>query len=163
MESNNNIVLALYPNTYGIGYVICGKSMDIIDFGLKKVRPRTLRKSLATIQWLFNIGKPDIIVLRDYKNDDFNVSKRTQRVLDEIMKLATSSNLKIYQYSRSQIRDVFGTFQASTKYEIAKKITSWYPQLSSRTPKYRKVFMAENYNMAIFDAFALAITHEYLK
>jgi hypothetical protein len=60
------------------------------------------------------------------------------------------------------MRDVFEQFGAKSKYEIANKIVTWFPQLVSRAPKIRKPWMDEDYNMGIFDALALAITHKYL-
>jgi hypothetical protein len=57
---------------------------------------------------------------------------------------------------------VFEQFGAKSKYEIANKIIAWFPQLASRAPKIRKAWMDEDYNMGIFDALALAITHKYL-
>ncbi len=162
METMNKITLILYPNVFGIGYVICENPQNILDFGLKKVRPLTMKKYIEKIKWLYEFSKPDVVILRDYKGDDFKVSKRTQRVLDTLQELAMNMNLEVFSYSRTQIKEVFSTFGASSKYEIAKQLASWYPQLKSRMPVYRKSYMAESYHMAIFDAFSLAVVHFYL-
>lgn len=162
METKSKITLALYPNVFGIGYVICDSPQNILDFGLKKVRPLTMKKYIEKIKWLYEFSKPDVVILRDYKSDDYNVSSRTQRVLGELQELAETMNLNVFSYSRVQIKEVFSTFEASSKYEIAKQLTVWYPQLRSRMPTYRKSYMAESYHMGVFDAFALATVHFYL-
>ncbi|MBS3915824.1 MAG: hypothetical protein KG003_15115 [Bacteroidetes bacterium] len=162
MEIKSKITLVLYPNTFGVGYVICENAQSIIDYGLKKVRPLTVQKYVDKIRWLYEFSKPDVVILRDYRNDDYKVSKRTQKVLNELQSLAGALNLNVYSYSRLQIKDVFSEFKASTKYEIAKQLTTWYPQLRSKMPSYRKSYMAESYHMGVFDAFALAIVHFYL-
>ena len=38
MKTNQKLTLVMYPNTHGIGYVICEGPDEIIDFGLKKVQ-----------------------------------------------------------------------------------------------------------------------------
>ena len=62
-----------------------------------------------------------------------------------------------------KVISVFGQFGCITKYEITKILVDWYPQLKSREPQKRKVYEAEHYQTGIFDAFALMLTHYYLK
>jgi hypothetical protein len=49
-----------------------------------------------------------------------------------------------------------------TKYEIARTIVKWLPQFKHQMPRFRKPWMAEDYNMGMFDALSLAITHFYV-
>jgi hypothetical protein len=77
--------------------------------------------------------------------------------------MVRAHQLKLHEYSRNQIKEVFNAFGCETKYEIAMKVLSWYPQLQSRTPEKRMAWMAEPYQMGVFDAFSLMLTHYYLK
>jgi Holliday junction resolvasome RuvABC endonuclease subunit len=105
---------------------------------------------------------PTIIVVKDYNSSYSRHSKRVAELVESIAKHAGEVKIPVYRYSRQQVRDVFEQFGAKSKYEIAQKIIYWFPQLASRAPKIRKAWTDEDYNMGIFDALALAITHKYL-
>ena len=83
--------------------------------------------------------------------------------MNEIEKEAQAQELNVYKYSRNQIQHVFEQFKAKNKYETARVIVRWYDQLKTRMPYQRKAWMAEHYQMGVFDAFALMLTHYYHK
>jgi len=78
------------------------------------------------------------------------------------LEYAEETKIPTFQYSRKQIQDVFELYGHTSKFHVAKQIITWFPELSSRAPKLRKPWMNEGYNMGVFDAMALAITHHYL-
>ncbi|WP_026776296.1 hypothetical protein [Polaribacter sp. Hel_I_88] len=155
------ITLAMYPNTFGVGFVICEGPKEILDYGIKKVQPISHYKYMKKVKWLFEYCKPDIVLLLDYKSR--KISKRQKRIIDAILQLARAQNLQLKTYSRSQIKQTFLSFQAKTKYEIAMMVLSWYPELKEKAPHKRLPWMAEHYQMGLFDAFALMLTHYYLE
>lgn len=155
------LTLVLYPNTFGIGYVICDGPKEILDFGLKKVRPISHYKYLKKVKWLLDFCKPNLVILSDYKNR--SISNRQKKIIDAIVEKAKADNLNLQSYSRSQIKNVFASFDASTKYDIAMTILGWYPELKNKQPHRRLPWMAEHYQMGVFDAFALMLTHFYLE
>src|SRR5947207_3331343 len=59
----------------------------------------------------------------------------------------------------SLVKKVFGTFRANTKHEIAHAVAQQLPELAPELPRYRKAWMSEGSQMAIFDAAALALTY----
>ena len=144
------ITLAMYPNTFGVGFVICEGPKEILDYGIKKVQPISHYKYMKKVKWLFEYCKPDIVLLLDYKSR--KISNRQKRIIDAILQLA-----------RAQIKQTFLSFQAKTKYEIAMIILNWYPELKEKAPHKRLPWMAEHYQMGLFDAFALMLTHYYLE
>lgn len=156
------IYLALYPNTSGIGYVLLEGADEVLDYGIKRVRPVEKHLLLKQAEKLLEYAKPDIIILRATENDTFPVSKKQQAVLSGIVQLAKRNNLQVYSYTRNQIQETFSIFHGRTKHEIAKQIAEWYPQLKDKVPMYRKAYMKEPYSMGLFDAFSLAVTHFYL-
>jgi hypothetical protein len=99
----------------------------------------------------------------DYKNGPQRISKRQEKIIDSITDLARANQININTYSRSQIKEVFGAFERTTKYDIAMLILSWYPELKKKEPHKRLPWMAEHYQMGVFDAFALMLTHYYLR
>ncbi|WKD85212.1 hypothetical protein KCTC32516_00552 [Polaribacter huanghezhanensis] len=160
MKKNKQpLILVLYPNTYGLGFLICESPQKIIDFGIYKIRPFSKAKYLKKVEKLMDFCKPEIVLLLDYKS---KVSKRQRTLLQMIKKTIKAKNLKVHSYSRSQIKEVFSSFKASTKFEIASLIIKWYPQLKRIAPHKRLPWGAEHYQMAVLDCFALMLSHNYL-
>ena len=159
-NSLQKITLVLYPNTFGVGFVICEGPKEILDYGIKKVNSMSHYKYMKKIKWLIAYCQPDIVLLLDYKAR--KVSKRQKDIIDAILQLGRAENLTIKAYSRSQIKQVFTSFNVKTKYEIAMLILKWYPELKDKAPHKRLPWMAEHYQMGVFDAFALMLTHYYL-
>lgn len=155
------ITLAIYPNTFGVGFVICEGPREILDFGIKKVRPISHYTYMKKVRWLLDYCKPDIVLLLDYKAR--KISNRQKRIIDDIIQLAHAKQLNLKTYSKSQIKQTFLSFKAKTKYEIAMVILNWYPMLKDKAPHKRLPWMAEHYQMGVFDAFALMLTHYYLE
>ena len=107
--------------------------------------------------------KPTNIIVPDYKGKYSKKGDRVKNLIHTIVDYSTDQEVQCYHYSREQIRDVFQQFGAVSKYEIATKIIDWFSELESRMPKYRKPWMAEDYNMGMFDAISLILTHRYLR
>lgn len=161
INKHQKVTLVLYPNTFGVGFVICESPKEILDYGIKKVQPISHHKYLKKVKWLLDYCKPDVVLLLDYKAR--KLSNRQKRIIDAIVQLSHAKNLNLKTYSRSQIKQTFLSFNAKTKYEIAMVILNWYPELKDKAPHKRLPWMAEHYQMGVFDAFALMLTHYYLE
>lgn len=161
MKNKPVVVLSLYPNRRGFGYVCLEWPQKLIDSGIATVRPLCNSGIFDRFEKFLDFYKPQLIVIRDCENLS-SCKKRTQKLIHSITIHAGKVKIPIHHYSREQIRDVFEQFGATTKYEIAQKIIEWFPELSWRAPKIRKPWKDEDYSMGIFDALALAITHKYL-
>ena len=162
MSKADTIVLALYPNAKGLGYVCIEQSQKILDSGIVTTRLFGSEKLLARIKRFIDFYRPTTILLRNPDMPDLIRSSRVKALLEGVNLEAENLHLPTYSYSRQQIKDVFGQFGATTKNEIAQKIIEWFPELDEYTPKIRKPWMEEDYYMRVFDAMALAITHQYL-
>ena len=84
------------------------------------------------------------------------------QLVEQIAAYAVEEGLPVVKYSRDQIREVFEQFGAVTKYEIAQLLLTEFKELEQRTPRKRTLWVAEDRNMAIFDALSLAMTWFYL-
>jgi hypothetical protein len=155
------LILALYPSYRGLGYVCVQMPQTLKDFGVLRVRPFSMGRMVKHVERFLEFHRPHIVILRDPENVPVN-SPRIQKFTDAITTLAGEYKLSVFKYSREQIKDVFETFGARTKHEIAHKIIEWFPDLASRVPKMRAKYRPEYYHMETFDSLALAITHEYL-
>lgn len=160
-RTTNDLVLALYPNFRGFGYAFLESPREPRDCGIVTVSPISNAKCLKHIKKFIDYYRPNLIILQDCKGDMYWKGKRTKKLLASIVALCEKEQLSVYRYTREQVRLVFGEFKAKTKYEIARKIVEWLPQLENKMPKVRKPWMCEDYNMGVFDAAALAITHFY--
>lgn len=155
---NEEKIIAIHPNTMGFGYVAINEKGEILDYGMISVRPIRNDKCLNKIRDMLLYYQPEILILEDYRNS--NKSERIKKLLKSIS--TENDNLKIFRYSKEQIKNTFEVFGARNKYEISKKISEAYPQLKSKLPEKRRLWEPENYYQGIFDAMALVLTHHYL-
>lgn len=158
----NPLTLTLYPNGYGMGYVISENPKEIINYGVARIRPMTTGKYLKRLKRFIEIYRPSLIIIRD-PDGQGRMSKRIRAVLKKFEQQVEELDLPVYKYSRKQITEVFEQFEGSSKYMVSKTIASWYPELNHLLPDIRKHGDSEHYQMGVFDAFALMLCHSYLK
>ena len=149
-----NIVYALYPNANGFGYVYLDSPRNLLDYGAVRINPISNRKVMDRIKKSFDYLRPSIVIIQDPEGMASRVGRRVRRLEDK---------LKVVQYSRDQVRDVFEQFGAVTKYEIAKVLLTEFKELELREPKKRKTWQTESHNMPIFDALSLALTYYWVE
>ncbi|MBK8245095.1 MAG: hypothetical protein IPK88_16835 [Saprospiraceae bacterium] len=157
-----NIVYALYPNANGFGFVYLENPRKLLDYGSVRINPISNRKVLERIKRSFEYLRPSIVIIQDPEGKASRVGRRVRRLIDKIIVLASEEKLKVVQYSRDQVRDVFEQFGAVTKYEISKVLLTEFKELELRKPKKRKTWESESHNMPIFDALSLALVWYYL-
>lgn len=160
---DNPLVVTLYPNALGMGYVISETPKELINYGIARIRPLTKDKYIKRLFRFIKEYKPTLILLRGYSDTDNRISKRVVKVIDAFEEEARKMDLPIHKYSRDVIKEVFSQFEGNSKYGISKTITSWYPELKRFMPDIRVYPNPENYRMGIFDAFALMLTHYYME
>ncbi len=158
----NPLTVTLYPNGYGMGYVIAENPKEIINYGVARIRPMISSGYIKRLQSFIETYRPSLIIIRD-PDGTGRMSKRIQSILKNFEKQAQELELPIYKYSREQVKEVFEQFEGSSKYMISKTIAGWYPELKPRMPDLRRNQDSEHYQMGVFDAFALMVTHHYLQ
>jgi hypothetical protein len=161
LQTNSKRVLAIAPKPRGFGFAILESPTTIVDWGVKATRHEKEALTLAKVAELIRHYSPQVLVFEDCRK-----SRRCPRVrglLDHIRNLAIHKGVKPRSLAASRVREVFLSFQARTKHQIAQVIAQQLPELASRLPRYRKPWMSEDYRMAIFDAAALALTYFYTR
>ena len=156
------ITMVLYPNNVGFGYLICQGANEILDEGIQKIAPLSNKKLMKRVRYYFDYAMPNVVILRGWDSDAHKLSASRRKIINDIEKLAQSKNLKVFRYSRKEIKDVFQQFGSVSKFAIARQIASRFPYLKPKLPKYRKNGNPEAYYMGVFDCYALMITHFYL-
>ncbi|HEY0262615.1 MAG TPA: hypothetical protein VGB95_06285 [Chitinophagales bacterium] len=156
-----NIILALYPNARGLGFACLEAPQKLIEYGIVTVRPIYNTPLLRRMEHFLDFFRPQVVILRD--GDSLPPSNsRVKQLLENIAQSAERKGIPVHYYSREQIKGVFSSFNASTKYEIAQKLVEWFPEVEDKVPALRKPWESENYYMGIFDALSLGLTHIYL-
>lgn len=161
-KTKSKLVVALYPNKIGFGYCVMENPRKLIDYGSIKITPINNKKVMFRIKKLVDFMLPSFIILQNPNGKHNRTGKRTQRLIGTTKQYAKENNLKLVQYSRDDIRNVFEQFGKKSKYEISHFLVTEFKELKVRAPKIRKVWEGEEHRMAVFDALSLAITHYYL-
>lgn len=162
MKNNNRVILAIYPNARGFGYAFFENPAEVRDCGVVSILPICNKRCLARVQKFISHYEPTLVVLQDLNVTHSRKSLRVKKLIASITQYCQDKGLPVKAYSQEQIRFVFDQFKVYTKYEIAKRITEWLPQLQKKMPRFRKPWMCEDYHMGMFDAIALALTHFYI-
>ena len=151
-------VLALQPTTRGFGFCVFEGAQQPIDWGVKDIRKDKNKVSLAKISELIEFYAPEVLVVENFSGEGSRRAQRIERLIHQIAYVGDKKRIPVRSYSREEIRNAFRPFGAETKYEIAKVIARWLPGFESRLPPVRKIWMSEDYRMAIFDAASFALT-----
>ncbi|MCW3128271.1 MAG: hypothetical protein JWO03_3929 [Bacteroidetes bacterium] len=160
MEHENPVILALYPNSIGIGYACLQIPDRLLDFGVATAKPISNGKLLRRAERFLNYYKPKLVLLKE--TSELANSGRNDRLIKAMTTLCDEMGLDTYRYTKQQIKDTFEVFGAKTKFSMAEKMVKMLPDLAVRMPKVRKWYEKEDYNMVVFDAVALAVTHAHL-
>ncbi|NND77028.1 MAG: hypothetical protein HKN39_02450 [Flavobacteriales bacterium] len=161
--NEEKVTLSIYPNAFGLAYVISESPKEIIDYGMKQIKKKDVPHFLKMFDKILEYFQPHVVILRDYNNPNSHLSEKYKQIWNAIEKRVLEKGLKLFQYSREQIKSVFVEFNAETKHQISEIIVKWYPQLKSRSPRKRKPWLNEDNQMGIFDAFSLTLTHAYFE
>ncbi|WP_166301800.1 hypothetical protein [Bradyrhizobium sp. 2S1] len=155
------LVLAIYLNTRGCGFVLFEGHMSPFDWGMREIRgPRKHGRCVTRIIKKFDRYLPDVVVLQGTSPEG---AQRARRIADfnaAIAELAKSRGIPVYLYSRDQVRAAFDYLGCVNKHALAEVIAKHIPALERYVPP-RKPWMSENARMGIFDAAALGLRLVY--
>lgn len=156
-------VMAVYPNTIGFGYaVVSGEVLKPIDAGVVRITPVSNVECIDRITQLIERHGVSVLVVQGLSGKHSRKADRTEELLEGINLLAVTRGIRVYKYSREQVRFVFSHFKARSKQEIAEQIVEAMPQYRFRLPSKRRPWQAEHYNMGMFDALSLVLTYDWM-
>lgn len=160
ISHRGNTVLALYPTTRGIGFVVMQSPLAPIDWGTRDTRGKHKNAiGLKKISVLIDTHQPDAIVMEDPTAEGSVRTNRIKRLCRSIASLADSQSIDVHAYPRARVQEFFEPFGAKTRHEIAVSIASQVTALERFLPPRRKPWKIEDPKMSIFNAAALGMTY----
>jgi hypothetical protein len=134
MNEESPVILALYPNSVGIGYVCLQIPEKLLGYGVATAKPLSNSRLLKRTEKFIGYYRPKIIVLRETgasKN-----SLRSDKLIEAITTLSGEMGIKVFRYTKQQIKDTFEVFGAHTKYEMV-RLSQCCPTSHPAHPKKR--------------------------
>jgi hypothetical protein len=152
-------VLAVYPSTRGLSFVLFEGFLSPVDWGVHEARGLNKNaQCLKSISKLFIQHTPDVLVIQDMSATGTRRAWRIESLNRAICDLAEMYGTPVCAYSRVQVRECFARLGFTTKHDIAGTIAKHIPALDRYMPPVRKPWMSEDARMGLFDAAALAWT-----
>ena len=152
-------ILAITPVTNGVGFAVLEGKDTLVDWGVKNVAEKKNAGSLANVKELIGRYRPDVLVMENASAEGSRRCPRIRKLFPQLIGLAKANNLRTELFSRDQLTKFFIPDGKGTKHAVAQIIAKKFPlQLETKLPPKRKPWMHEHYQMAIFDAVALAWT-----
>jgi len=151
------LVLSLYLNTRGVSFALFEGVSAPVDWGIKTLPKK--KDYVEQARLLLHLYKPKVLILQECKGKLARCTKVIARLIDAIAKLAREKRIRVYRYTREEIRSCFAYYGARTKDEIAREIAKLFPEFEPYVPPMRGIWCSEAYRMRLFDALALVITY----
>jgi hypothetical protein len=154
------LILAIYFQTSGFGFVLFEYRFSPVDWGAPEVRghDRT-KRCLKQIDSLLKLHTPDMLILQDTTRRGTHRVPRIETLNHQTLQLAKRRGIPVHTYSRAQVREYLEEFGATTKQRLAETIAQHIPALALYVPPPRKPWKSEDARMGIFEAAALVWTY----
>lgn len=158
---SSDMVLSIAPVSRGFGYAVYENLDVLVDWGIKEVRGVAERneKCAKLVANLLALHRPATVALEDWRDVRSRRRGRIKTLLALIAANAEAEGIPVALYPRTEIKSVFEGQGAKNKHDIARVIARLMPELAPQLPKRRRTWESERYQMALFEAVALAITH----
>jgi Holliday junction resolvasome RuvABC endonuclease subunit len=164
LQPKNLRVLGIAPSTRGFGFVLLEGANTLVDWGVKAVKGDKNAKSLSNVANLVDLYMPDAIVLEDTRLKKSRRSERIKALVEEIVALAKSHNIRVKLFSPKKLKLELLNDENGTKQAMAESLAARFPEeLGFQIPKKRRIWMAPDYRMDIFDAVALVFLCRHTK
>lgn len=161
-QETHEVILSIFFNTNGFGYVLMNEPTDAIKKGIKSFKPVESPKLWEELINMIHDIKPERIVLENEAGSKTHKGKRITKLIKRLKLFLEGMGMPYASYDREQIRMVFELWHARSKYDIAIVISKSLPAFQNylhNKPKYPKT---EHYRTVLYDAAALGITHYYV-
>jgi len=143
----------------GFGFLIFENGKTVIDWGHASVfnhNPEIFEKRINT---LIEYNQVESVL-------SYSTHRRPIQIQNNICllkKICKRHGVKVKFLTSKNVADVFEPFGAYTKYQRARLIVGYLPDLSYKLPPKRKPWQGEDMRMSIFDAACLALSYLYTK
>ena len=156
----SDLVLSLYPNSRGFGYVLFEGPLSPFDWGVKEIRGAAKnRRILKFLESLLDRYQPLVLVLEDWTDEAFQRIDRIVELYEAITDLAKRKMVTVVRYPMRKIREYFAYRNALTKYQIALHIAKIIPAFSYQVPPKPTIWRSEDARQGLYDAAAVGLTY----
>jgi hypothetical protein len=156
----SDLVLSLYPNSRGFGYVLFEGALSPFDWGVKDIRGQAKnRRILHFIDTLLVRYAPVVLVLEDWTDAAVERIGRINDLYQSIVALAKKRLIRVVLFPMRKIREFFAYRNALTKYEIALHIAKIIPAFSYQVPPERKIWRSEDARQGLYDAAGIMLAY----
>jgi hypothetical protein len=151
------LVMSLYVNWSGLGYVLFEDPLVPFDWGWIEGRAKHGKRALLrAVQKLLERYAPVVVVLEDWRERDIPRKARIEAIYESIVKVCEVALVPVEFVRMHAVRQMFRAYGSMSKYEIAQTIAKHIPAFGE-VPE-RKPWEPEPPRQTIFDAAALALT-----
>jgi hypothetical protein len=152
-------VLAIYPSTRGLAFVLFESALSPVDWGLKTVHgSRKNDECLRFVDALLSRYEPGIVVLQDTGPSGTIRGRRITLLNASLAELIESAGVETIFFSRVEVMRAFASVGVINKRQLAEAVAKHIPAFQRYLPRVRKPWMSEDSRMHLFDAAALALT-----
>ena len=156
----DNLVLAVYPTTRGLGFVVMEGPLSAVDWGTSEITSGNKNEwCLSRITRLIERLHPDTIALPDWHGPEARRSERIRNLCHGVVAMARVNGLDIRIVRLARVKRYFATLGATTKHERAAAVARLIPAFAHRMPPRRARWQTEPTRAALFDAAAVALAY----
>jgi hypothetical protein len=157
--SNNIRYLAIHPTTYGLGYALFEGAFRLLDWGTYRAKRDKNQNCFLFLGVLIRRYEPHVVLFEDRGPRERQRSERIRHFIRAATIYFRRYGITAKRVSRRRMQTFFEGQGATTKQEIAIRITELFPELSQDLPPKRKAWMPEHPRMGTFEALAIALTY----
>ena len=134
-----------------------GSPGRLLDFGVKRFALRPAGE--LGFASLLRALRPGVIVVRKIARGSKRDRPITKGAIRSMRRLSRQLSIRVVLVSEAGLRGCFVAHKLRTKQERAALLVRKFPALAWRLPPPRPIWRKEHWNMPIFDAVALGVTH----
>lgn len=157
--------IAIFPSVMGFGWIVFDGPLSPVDWGVssaaRKIKGDAEKngRCIERLEALINQYGPTAIILEEFERGSTRRAARIGRLCHSIIALAAVNGTETRIISRTEIRSCFASASPRNRYDVAKIVASYLPEIRFLLPPKRKLWENEAPIMALFNAAALLITH----
>jgi hypothetical protein len=102
-------ILAIDPITRGFGFAVLDGPKLLVDWGVRatKPSPKPIERALREVAKLLEGYSPDRVVVEDCLRGGSRLGKRSQRLIERVVRLADERDIPVHRIPRIGLRRAF--------------------------------------------------------
>ena len=152
----HTLVLAIYPHTRGLAFVVFEGPLSPYDWGLFEARGNDKNADcIERVRRLLERYRPDVLVLQRMGKSGTRRGARVEALNEEMLTLAVQLKIRCVAFSREEVQQTFNYLGTVNKQIVAETLARHIPALEQYLPPPRKLWRAEDPRLSLFEAAAL--------